>query len=940
MNYINDLKVIGTYMFHLISIYAALFKVPLDSHFCRCFARLNPEKRANGMHFSLLPTARSKLLLCLVSTVLPASAATVDVFHDDFERSTRLTSVPSGASEPDWYFVRLDNDYTSEISNHTSQSGSRSAYICCGERHLTTRNIDLSTASSASLSYWFRYGKDGWSGVDNQGTSFESEDPSGNDHVYAYIYLSNGSWRQIAFYEAELDYSGDVRTYNAALPVTALHSQFKVRFYMEDGSGGSKQRDVYHIDDVRVTAEVPGGVNHFRFSYNSSALTCNPQSVTIQACENIDCSTLYTDPVDVTLSPSGWVGGDTFTVSGGSATRSLSYPDAGVPVNIGVSASTPAKTGGGDRCSIDGGSYTPSCSLTFADSGFLVDVPDIIAGKGTAAATIQAVRKSDNAAECVPAFANVTKSVNFWTSYDIPSSGSMATTLDGTAVSGNSLAPTTLAMNFDGNGQASLPDLNYLDAGQKSLYARYVGTGADLGLIMEGSDPYIARPAGLCVDTGSSCTSGSATCGVFATAGVSFPVDITAVAWESDSDSDFCSDNSGTPNYNSGGDVTLTSSLLAPVPGNPGVIEPTEYNHLSSDGTGGKNVVSLTQSEVGVFTFSATPPLYLGAALGSTSSITPVTYTSQPTGRFIPDRFEVAVIDNGEFSSGCPTNNTYTGQTFGWLVAPTVSFTAYNAATTPKVITENYTHADFRRLTASDVADNITYPTVDSAADGTDGNDMQLSGAPDTQFNDGTISVVAAGQMEYVFSAVDSLAYLRTSAAEINPFNPELLFEISSAVTDGEVSVNSPVNVTPDGSDVDIRFGRLIVEDSYGPENSDLTLPMHTEYYLNGEYLLNTDDSCTDWSSANASVDSLSSVQAGSDTLSAGSSGSDGILLTAPTNVAGTPDTGDATVTYDAPDWLEGDYNGDGSFNNDPSAIATFGIYRGHERVIYKKELR
>ncbi len=862
------------------------------------------------------------------------------LFSDDFERNLLMTP-PPGETLPDWYVTIFDGNFTSQISNHTAETGSRSMYTCCGERTTTTRSIDLSGETFVELEYWIRYGDDNFSGTDAVTFgNYDSEDPSAAE-VYVQIYLPDGTWRTIDFHDPAASNSGEAYRYEARVPDDALHSDFRLRFYQADGTTSIfKRYDFYHIDNVYVGTrdDTSSAVHHFRFSYNSAALTCNPQDVTIQVCEDASCSSLYTDPVDIVLSPTGWVGGNAVTITGGSRVVSLARTTAGT-IDLDVVSSVPVMTGSTNRCSIDGGSFTPSCSLTFSDSGFLVNVPDIISGKATSAATIQAVRKSDSAAECVPAFANVTKNVNFWTSYDIPASGTMATSLGGAAVSGNSLTPTTLAMNFDAIGQAALPDLNYLDAGQKSLYARYVGTGADLGLIMEGSDSYIARPAGLCVDTGSICTSGSAACGVFGVAGVSFDVDITAVAWESDGDSNFCSGNSGTPNYNSGGNVVLSSSLLAPNPGSPGAVEPTGYNHLAANGSGGKNTVGLAQSEVGVFTFSATPPLYLGAALGSTSSTTPVTYTSQPTGRFIPDHFEVAVSDMGEFSSGCPTDNTYTGQSFNWLIAPAVIFTAYNAAT-PKAITENYTHNDFRRLTAANVADNITYPTEDNLTDGSDGNRMQLSGAPDTQFNDGTISVAGAGQTEYVFSAADSLAYLRSSVAEINPFNPNLVFEIDSTVTDGEVSVNNAVNITPDGSDVDIRFGRLIVEDSYGPENSDLTLPMHTEYYQDGEYILNTFDSCTGWSSVNASVNSLSSVQTDSDTLSSGSSGSDGIRLTAPTNVAGTPDIGDAAVTYDAPAWLEGDFNGDGNFNNDPSATATFGIYRGHERVIYKKEVR
>ena len=42
-------------------------------------------------------------------------------------------------------------------------------------------------------------------------------------------------------------------------------------------------------------------------------------------------------------------------------------------------------------------------------------------------------------------------------------------------------------------------------------------------------------------------------------------------------------------------------------------------------------------------------------------------------------------------------------------------------------------------------------------------------------------------------------------------------------------------------------------------------------------------------------------------------------------------------MTYSADSWLQGDYDNDGSFEN-PQGIATFGIFRGHQRLIFRKE--
>jgi len=40
---------------------------------------------------------------------------------------------------------------------------------------------------------------------------------------------------------------------------------------------------------------------------------------------------------------------------------------------------------------------------------------------------------------------------------------------------------------------------------------------------------------------------------------------------------------------------------------------------------------------------------------------------------------------------------------------------------------------------------------------------------------------------------------------------------------------------------------------------------------------------------------------------------------------------------WDVPLWLEADFDGDGSLD-DPTGLATFGVYRGHDRVIYWQE--
>ena len=763
----------------------------------------------------------------------------------------------------------------------------------------------------------------------------------GEDLVVQYR-RSNGGWQTLTTFVADNGFLGllsigDNYNYTASLPANAYHDNFQLRYVMTGGGINffDLLGDNWYVSDIEITADLPpAGPDHFRLSYASDALTCKPQAVDILACADSTCSSLYTDDVNITLLPTGWVGGNTRTLSGGSGRFELRQTVTGTAI-VGVSSSSPAKVGGSNLCSVDGGTASVSCSLTFADSGFLVSVPDFLSAKGPASATLQAVRKSDDSPECVPVFANVSKDVDLYTRYDAPASGSKPVRISGVDISTSPANPTSVPLSFDASGTALLGSFNYDDAGQKTLFASYTGSGPDAGLILNGRSSFVARPAGLCIDPANVCNEPYEDCPVFALAGAAFPVNIRAVAWEADSDSDFCLDNITTPNYSSVSPITLSSTVVAPAAGQNGTLEPAEYIHPAS--VSGVSSINLTQGETGVFTLNATPPLYFGAALGTLSDTNLATFSSAPLGRFVPAYFEVSVADSGVFSGACSTGNSYTGQSFSWLVAPAIIVSAYNASADAE-ITQNYTDTAFMRLSAGDVFNGVSFPLVDQSVMGKDGLALPLAGSPTIEYQAGSLTVSTPGVMEYVFSPLDNIAYVRDLNAEINPFSPELQFTLTG-VTDGEVTQSASVDFTPDGSGVSVRFGRMRLQDTFGAETHDLTARLITEYFQGGRYVQNTDDDCTVWDSANASVDGISQITATSGQLTGGSSGNAGITLLAPTLVPGTPDTGDATLSYTAPLWLQGDYDGDGSFES-PSSTVSFGVFRGHERILYRREVR
>ncbi|WP_430461587.1 DUF6701 domain-containing protein [Thalassolituus sp. LLYu03] len=693
------------------------------------------------------------------------------------------------------------------------------------------------------------------------------------------------------------------------------------------GSTGASSNN-HAIDNLQVCAKTinPVGplVHHFEMEYASNALTCSPQAVLIRACKNASCSQLYTDDVSVTLSPSGWEGGNTLTISGGSSTFNLWHTTAGT-VNLAVTSSSPVRQAyTTNTCAIDGGSLSSGCSLTFADSGFIVDVPDIVASQGTTTATIAAVKKDDATQACVPAFASVNRSVNVWTDYITPGSSgrvaSLTAAVNGTSVATAEAGATPVTLSFDANGSATF-SLNYADAGRLQLNALLSGSGDDAGLSMSGSAQFNSVPAGFCVQTGGECSAADSTCPAFTSAGSAFSLSVQAMGWQSNGDTDFCSGNTPTPSFALSG-MALTLEKVSPAGGVNGVLSPATYDHVAA--VNNLNAVSVTQSEVGVFRFRVTPgSSYLGTALSSA--------VSQPTGRFIPHHYAASVTSAGELAPYCSATSAfaYSGQPLNWLTAPRVQIQALNASGN---ITQNFTESGFLNLQASGVT--LTAPTTDDTATGTDALALPVSATQNT----GSLSVASAGVVNYDVNSLDTTTYSKTASAEIAPFNPDLTFQLSSVSDSDGVGLNSAVSFNPLAA-FDIRYGRLWLDNAYGPETLNLSLNLRTEYFNGTRFIVNSDDACWSYAAADVTLGTsgLTTVAGNDGTLVAGT-GEAAILLTAPVDVAGTPDTGETQVMYSAPGWLQYDYDEDGTDDN-PSATATFGVYRGHDRIIYWREV-
>ena len=158
------------------------------------------------------------------------------------------------------------------------------------------------------------------------------------------------------------------------------------------------------------------------------------------------------------------------------------------------------------------------------------------------------------------------------------------------------------------------------------------------------------------------------------------------------------------------------------------------------------------------------------------------------------------------------------------------------------------------------------------------------------------------------------------------------------------------------GSTLDMRYGRLRLDDAFGPETVALPVNFYTEYWTGNHFTLNAQDSCTmvPRGAITYPAGTLASDTNRTVALTGGSTqgtytnldatgvrfnaGVAGQGFTAPTASA----QGKFVVGTDLTNlpWLRFDWNQDGNYSDLklPNATFEFGSYRGNDRIIYWRE--
>ncbi|EJF1758413.1 DUF6701 domain-containing protein [Vibrio cholerae] len=726
------------------------------------------------------------------------------------------------------------------------------------------------------------------------------------------------------------------------------------------GSTGASVNN-HEIDNFRVCAlksrPVGAQINHFRITLPQQALTCDVADVSVRACANSDCSNTFTDPVTAYLTPNslpsatgGWVNGPTLTLNNGIGLTQLRRNEAGT-VDVGVSGSNPTAVAfNNTQCSYNGSDFSANnCTVNFLDSGFVVDVPNAYANQ-TVTGTIKAVRKDNASQQCLPSFGNVQKSVAFWSDYLEPSSGSsgfkvLPVVVNGTNVGQSANNAQPINLTFDQNGTAAFT-VSYREAGNVALNARFTGSGDEQDLLLEGQASFIRVPKALVLNAKSfynsdgQCPAANMSCNVFARADENFDLNIRAEAVVADPVD--ASDDLTIHNYQQQ-NIALQHTLVQPSTGQSGVLGVNEYTHL----LGGTTTVAQKVSEVGVFDFSLVAPThYLGLDLASANLPIDVVSTG-PIGRFIPAYFDVSPM-TVTLAAACSTGAqpfTYLGQPFSYANNPGLYLQPKSANNAD---TQNYLIDPWWRYN-----NQWNGRTYSDSANGVNLGFDNLQTSPISRQALNNSGIILTGervwyekpvQLKEVFKAAFDLTLNASNLTDLDGVCYRL-----DATSPCLGFVFSNIDQT-----MSLYWGKLVIQDVYGPETQALEQPIYVEHFTNNGFVRTIEDSCTALPAITGFTLQSDPNNNGYTVLTTGVAVPPQVLAE---HSAANLNSGQRAIRFSAPGagargvinsvldlnahnllWLAEDKDGDNNFDQATQGRAQFGLYRGSDRVIWWRE--
>jgi len=638
-------------------------------------------------------------------------------------------------------------------------------------------------------------------------------------------------------------------------------------------------------------------IDHLSITHTGTGVACAEQTITLSA-HSATHTVVSANELAVSLSTSNgkgtWTGiagggGSLTGVTAGAGTATYTFAPGSGTVDLlfryadlaGTSESFNFLASGGGYSNTTGGAIAAdNPSFTMAQAGFRfrnatdgnTTIVTQISGKpsntGWNAKTVnlQAIRTDTATGSCAGLFASQSRTVDLGAECNTPASCAGLQV----AVNGNNIATsasnggagaaayTGVSLSFDANSEAATV-INYPDAGQISLHARYdLDTGVP-GFEMTGSsNAFVVRPFGLAIRGASAASAiqhSSTDAGtVLAAAGDNFTMTIAAYRWASagedannDGIPDFAlpdvvdiTDNGLTPNF---APATLSVNAGSNLPGiatgtiTRGVNCASAATIAAGSWSGGAaTITDWCYSEAGNVQVAALAVDYItsGVNVIGLSSFDGTGFTGGHVGRFRPKHFAVsaATLATRHGASCAPAS------TFTYLDEPlrlTYTLTAQN---TQNATTQNYT-GSYAKL-------GLT--TFGNWSLGARSGTTNLT----TRLDTGT---APAGSW---VNGVASGIVLTTAVNRATPDNPDGPFSATSfgiAPVDADGVAMNTLDLDVDNNAVmdrknlgvsgEFRYGRLRLQNALGSAKLALPVPARLEHWNGTAFALNSADSCT-----------------------------------------------------------------------------------------------
>jgi hypothetical protein len=553
-------------------------------------------------------------------------------------------------------------------------------------------------------------------------------------------------------------------------------------------------------------------------------------------------------------------------------------------------------------------------------------------------------------------------------------------------------------LNFGNDSIAIIPVPNYLDAGKIRLHAKY--TNADI-TIADSSQNFWVKPAQfelLAVSNGVNLAGNSSASVITHKAGENFEFTVNALNELGDLTQNYRQSDGKlqlkvsrvAPLLNGSVDGDFTYATGKSIQVAP------EYVTLNSfsENVKGQSLFSGAQyDEVGIFHIDLQDTNYgnLGAINGSVKAKDINGLEGIDVGRFTPAYFKQTMKEDhkGNFDAFaypdavgvCAFSDwVYTGQrtsenkgAIAYGLEPKITITAYNAN---DKITKNYTLGQpegFMKLAATGI--NIGLPTHDdiqqivgSIADNPVAitAEMEPGLLGESLDDDGN---VIAGEWLYTFSTNDHFSYNHNDTSLVAPFEAQIPF-ITEQITDADnvtLQLDPITNMVDESAvekfvtaGVNIRFARMVLNNAYGPENAKLRAPLNIEVFDGESFKEHADESCLvaivglkkagDKYSGNMNLWDYRLLDIGSDEIQVShtdasisgvfvSGRQNQFIFTAPAK------QGALEWEYEVPSWLKFKWddidtdNDDNFFDDNPTGLLSFGMYRGNDRIISWREV-